>query len=96
MSHSADRIMYEATWVFANALTECSDETLRNFTIKYFSVLAEPLANNLNRIHVVENLRLLQLTLETLYRLLIQDRTMQLSSTEGSLCFEFDKCHGSA
>jgi hypothetical protein len=50
MGHESYRLAGEASFVIANALTSCSDETLKKFTIKYFSELAEPLANMLNRI----------------------------------------------
>lgn len=59
MRHNLVRIMSEATYVITNALTTCSDETLRDFSVKYFDVLAEPLANVLNRLEVIEQVGLI-------------------------------------
>ena len=46
--------MSESCWVIANALTTCSDETLRQFTARYFSTLVEPLANVINMVPVYD------------------------------------------
>ena len=90
MSVVQTRIVSEAAWVITNAITKCSDKTLREFVAKYYCIIVEPLANALNLV-AYDKPELLMNILESWEKLFALDfAETPLSTEDGSLRFIFE------